>query len=91
MSGCTWPGAFDADKGEISLYLNGVLAAQTPFEAPWQPAGVLTVGRSQAHGTPADFWAGSDHGGAHRPRGVVRGARSSRSWSSPVRRGRRPS
>ncbi len=52
-------GVFNADEGEISLFIDGELVATTPFDAPWQPLGALTVGRSQAHGAPADFWAGA--------------------------------
>ena len=52
-------GVFDADEGEISLYVNGGLVAETPFSTPFRPDGPLTVGRSQAHGVPADFWNGA--------------------------------
>ena len=52
-------GVFDADKGEITLFIDGKQAAVTPFSTPFQPHGLLTVGRSQAHATPSDFWAGA--------------------------------
>jgi hypothetical protein len=52
-------GVHDAEEGEIRLYVNGVLAAGVGFDQPWQADGELTIGRSQAHFAPADFWPGS--------------------------------
>ena len=52
-------GVFDAERGMISLYVNGVLSAKTAFDAPRLPAGPLTVGRSQARGVPSDQWPGA--------------------------------
>lgn len=52
-------GVHDAEDGEIRLYVNGALAAVVAFDEPWQAAGELTIGRSQAHFSPADFWPGS--------------------------------
>lgn len=58
----TWThlvGVHDADEGEIRLYVDGVLGAAVAFDQPWQAEGELTIGRSQAHFAPADFWPGS--------------------------------
>lgn len=52
-------GVFDADEDTITLYIDGAEAAQTAFDSPWQPHGVLTIGRSLAHGMPADHWTGA--------------------------------
>ncbi len=52
-------GVHDAEDGAIRLHVNGVLAAAVAFDEPWQAAGELTIGRSQAHFSPADFWPGS--------------------------------
>jgi hypothetical protein len=52
-------GAYDAGSHEIRLYVDGEMVAETPFAAPWKPGGPLTVGRSQAHGTPSDYWPGA--------------------------------
>jgi hypothetical protein len=52
-------GVYDADQGELRLYVDGALAGHTPFSTPFHPAGPLTVGRSQAHEGPADFWGGT--------------------------------
>ena len=52
-------GAYDAGAHEIRLYVDGEMVAGTPFAASWKPGGPLTVGRSQAHGTPSDYWPGA--------------------------------
>ncbi len=52
-------GVFDEESGEELLYVDGQLAAETPFDAPWQPKGALTIGRSQYRGAPGDFWPGA--------------------------------
>ena len=52
-------GVFDESAGEIRFYLDGELAAETPFDAPWQADGPITVGASRAHAGPADFWPGA--------------------------------
>ena len=44
-------GVFDADKGEISLFIDGKQAAVTPFSAPFQPARVAD-GRHARSRTP---------------------------------------
>jgi Concanavalin A-like lectin/glucanases superfamily len=58
----TWvhlAGVHDVSAGQIRLYLDGELAATAPFSEPWQAQGPLTIGRSQAHATASDFWAGA--------------------------------
>ena len=52
-------GVHDLDEGEIRLYVNGRLGDAAAFDDPWQAEGELTIGRSQAHFAPADFWPGS--------------------------------
>ena len=52
-------GVFDEESGEELLYVDGQLASETPFDAPWQPKGALTIGRSQFRGSPGDFWPGA--------------------------------
>jgi len=52
-------GVHDLDEGQIRLYVNGVLGGADAFDQPWQAEGELTIGRSQAHFAPADFWPGS--------------------------------
>ena len=58
----TWvhlAGVFDESAGKIRFYLDGELAAEAPFDAPWQADGPITLGGSQAHAGPADFWPGA--------------------------------
>jgi tellurite resistance-related uncharacterized protein len=52
-------GVFDDAVGEIRLFVDGELAAATPFDGPWQAHGPLAVGAGQAHGAPSDFWPGA--------------------------------
>lgn len=52
-------GVHGREEGEIRLYVNGMLGGATGFDQPWQAEGQLTIGRSQAHFAPADFWPGS--------------------------------
>lgn len=52
-------GVFDADAGALTLYVDGENVAETDFDAPWQAAGSVVIGASQAHGTPSDFWPGA--------------------------------
>jgi hypothetical protein len=52
-------GVHDLEKGEIRLYVNGVLGGAVAFDQPWQAEGELTIGRSQAHFAQSDFWPGS--------------------------------
>ena len=52
-------GTYDAEAGEIALHVNGVTAAATAFDAPWQADGPFVVGRARSHGSPSDFWPGA--------------------------------
>lgn len=52
-------GVYDDEAGELRFYLDGEEAAVEPSAAPWQANGPLTIGRSQAHGSAADFWPGA--------------------------------
>jgi hypothetical protein len=52
-------GVHDQETGIDRLFVDGALAAETPFAEAWQPNGVLTIGRAQAHGVPSDFWPGA--------------------------------
>ncbi len=52
-------GAYDASEHQIRLYVDGQAAASEDFTATWQADGPLTIGRSQSHSFPADFWPGA--------------------------------
>ena len=52
-------GVHDKEAGVDRLYVDAQRAAETPFDAAWQANGPLTIGRSQAHGIPSDFWPGA--------------------------------
>jgi hypothetical protein len=52
-------GVHDAERGSLVLLVDGTIVAETAFGEPWPASGPLTVGRSQAHGTAADFWPGA--------------------------------
>ncbi|MGB7980946.1 MAG: LamG domain-containing protein [Candidatus Nanopelagicales bacterium] len=52
-------GVHNQQANQIELYVDGRPAARTAFSAPWLADGPLTIGRSQAHGAPADFWPGA--------------------------------
>ncbi|WP_062465461.1 LamG domain-containing protein [Demequina maris] len=52
-------GVYDADAGELRLFLDGALAATTPFDRPWQATGPLEIGSSLSDGVPVNFWPGA--------------------------------
>ena len=52
-------GVYDQPAGRIRLYVDGQLASAASFSEAWQADGILTVGRSQAHAAPSDFWPGA--------------------------------
>lgn len=52
-------GVHNQEADQIELYVDGRPAARTTFSAPWHADGPLTIGRSQSHGAPADFWPGT--------------------------------
>lgn len=52
-------GSYDQAAQQIRLYLDGEPAAEASFKASWKAQGPLTVGRSQAHSKPSDFWPGA--------------------------------
>lgn len=54
-------GVFDAQKLEMRLYVDGVLAATSPMNAAWQPwdaTGPLLIGRDQNGTAGSDFTSG---------------------------------
>ena len=52
-------GVYDAAAKTISLYVNGVLAASTPFTATaWKATGPLTIGRAEWNAGPTDGFPG---------------------------------
>jgi hypothetical protein len=60
--GTTWVqlvGVYDHAAGRIRLFVDGRLAGEAPFRARWRANGPLTIGRDQAFGGPASFWAGA--------------------------------
>jgi hypothetical protein len=51
---------YDAGKGLMSLYVNGVLAASRAHTDAWDhPAGKLQIGRGRFGGQPVDYFPGS--------------------------------
>ena len=58
-SGCIWPASTMPIKVSCDSTSTARLRRHTPFSTPFHPAGPLTVGRSQAHEGPADFWGGT--------------------------------
>ncbi|WP_281904608.1 LamG-like jellyroll fold domain-containing protein [Phytohabitans aurantiacus] len=51
---------YDAGKGLMSLYVNGVLAASRPHTNAWDhPAGKLQIGRNKWQGGPVDYFPGA--------------------------------
>ena len=51
-------GVYNAETGDIQLYVNGALAASTTFTPAWQPTGSFTVGRDLDNGVEGDFFPG---------------------------------
>lgn len=51
-------GVFDAQAGEIRLYVNGVKVADVPHTASWKAAGQLEIGRGLTAGQGADYFPG---------------------------------
>jgi len=52
-------GVHDQDAGVLRLYVNGEQVAETAFTSPIKAGGPLTIGRSQANGTPGNFFKGA--------------------------------
>jgi OSK domain len=51
-------GVYNADLGQIQLYVNGTLATSTSFTPAWSATGPFTVGRDRYNGAPGDFFPG---------------------------------
>jgi hypothetical protein len=52
-------GVRDADRGTLSLYVDGTLAAQVDACASGASAGPLVIGRAKWQGNPVDYWRGA--------------------------------
>ncbi|WP_062312687.1 LamG domain-containing protein [Demequina rhizosphaerae] len=52
-------GVYDAEAGELRLFVDGTLTATTPFNRPWQATGPLEIGSSLSDGVPVNFWPGA--------------------------------
>ncbi|MEV0132535.1 LamG-like jellyroll fold domain-containing protein [Dactylosporangium sp. NPDC050688] len=48
----------DAVAGQLSLYLDGVLAVTAPTGPRWQAGGAFTIGRGKWNALITDFWTG---------------------------------
>ncbi|REH51886.1 RHS repeat-associated protein [Kutzneria buriramensis] len=58
----TWThlvGTYTAANGQLSLYVNGVLAGTATVTTPYKANGPLTIGRGQYNAGPADYFPGS--------------------------------
>ena len=51
-------GVYDLGTGQVSLYVNGSLAGSASHADGWDASGTVQIGRAQASGSAADFWAG---------------------------------
>lgn len=51
-------GVYNAELGEIQLYVNGVLAGSTAYTPTWSATGPFTVGRDLYNGAQTDFFPG---------------------------------
>ncbi|HEY9391138.1 MAG TPA: LamG domain-containing protein [Mycobacteriales bacterium] len=51
-------GVYDLGTGQASLYVNGTLTGTASRAAGWDASGTVQIGRAQASGAAADFWAG---------------------------------
>jgi hypothetical protein len=52
-------GVYDAEAGQLRLYVNGALQSSAAYSAGWQANGGLVIGRARWNGNPVDFFAGS--------------------------------
>ncbi len=52
-------GVHDHEAGRIRLFVDGELAAESPFTTPVQADGPMTIGRAQFDATPGNFWPGA--------------------------------
>ncbi|HTJ37011.1 MAG TPA: DUF5127 domain-containing protein [Dactylosporangium sp.] len=52
-------GVYDADAGQIRLYVDGVLRGQAAYTAGWQANGPLAIGRARWNGAAVDAFAGA--------------------------------
>ncbi|WP_432824483.1 glutaminase domain-containing protein [Dactylosporangium sp. CA-092794] len=58
----TWvhlAGVYDADAGQIRLYVGGALQGQVAYAAGWPAGGPLAIGRARWNGADADAFAGA--------------------------------
>jgi lysophospholipase L1-like esterase len=51
-------GIYNADTGDIQLYVNGTLAASASYTPSWSATGAFTVGRDLVNGAQGDFFPG---------------------------------
>ncbi|WP_329138313.1 LamG domain-containing protein [Streptomyces sp. NBC_01476] len=57
----TWThvaGVFDNTAGALRLYINGTLAATTPYTSPWDARGRTLIGASAQNGVLSGFFSG---------------------------------
>ncbi|WP_277682402.1 LamG domain-containing protein [Saccharomonospora azurea] len=52
-------GVYDADTGELWLYINGTRHGDGTLQNAWDADGGLQIGRGKSEGTPAEFWPGA--------------------------------
>ncbi|WP_433220650.1 glutaminase domain-containing protein [Dactylosporangium sp. CS-047395] len=52
-------GVYDADAGQLRLYVNGALQGQVSYTGGWQANGPLVIGRGKWNGAAADTFAGT--------------------------------
>jgi hypothetical protein len=58
----TWvhlAGVYDAQTGQIKLYVNGVLQDTETVSFPWNATGPVNIGRVLWRGSNSDAWPGS--------------------------------
>ncbi|MEV4137814.1 DUF5127 domain-containing protein [Dactylosporangium sp. NPDC049742] len=51
-------GVYDADAGQLRLYVDGVPHGSVGYTTAWRATGGLAVGRGKWNGAPADFFIG---------------------------------
>ncbi|WP_433606106.1 glutaminase domain-containing protein [Dactylosporangium sp. CA-139114] len=52
-------GVYDAEAGQLRLYVNGVLQGQAAYASGWPASGPLVIGRGRWNGAAADAFAGT--------------------------------
>ncbi|WP_426512672.1 glutaminase domain-containing protein [Dactylosporangium sp. McL0621] len=52
-------GVYDAEAGQLRLYVNGVLQGQAGYTSGWPASGALVIGRGKWNGAAADTFAGT--------------------------------